>query len=101
MDYEIRRVFLPHKRKRHRIEIFLAVLRIINEGYERPTHIMYRTNLSWNPLTEVFDILLEQKMITLVKQGSAKFYHITEKGKEALKYFEGANTLMTRWKKEF
>lgn len=96
-DYEIRRVLRPQKSKRHRIDIFLDVLRVINEGYERGTHVMYRTNLSWNPLMEIIDILLDQKMITVIKQGSTKFYHITEKGKETLKYFNSARKITEDW----
>ena len=73
--------------KRSRLEIYLDVLQTINEGIEKPTRIMYGTNLSWNTLKEALNSLYDQGMIEVETVRRAKRYSISPKGLRALEYF--------------
>ena len=80
--------------KRSRIEIYLDILQTIKKGVDKPTRIMYRTNLSWKPLVQILDTMMEQKLITSEELGSHITYKITEKGKNVLNYFHKAMQLI-------
>ena len=74
------------KMKRNRTEIYIDVLKAIKDGLEKPTRIMYRSNLSWRPLKRILDELVrlglvERKTIK-PRNGSREraIYTITEKG---------------------
>ena len=74
--------------KRSRLEICIDILQTVNKGYHKPTRIMYKSNLSWNPLCETLNFLTEQGALEVKKIGKKKKYYITEKGKEILEYYE-------------
>jgi len=80
--------------KRSRIEIYLDILQAIRKGVHKPTRIMYRTNLSWKPLMQVLNAMMEQDLIVLEKQGTHVIYKITEKGLNVLNYFNEAMELI-------
>ncbi|RJS74490.1 DUF4364 family protein [Candidatus Bathyarchaeota archaeon] len=80
--------------KRSRIEIYLDVLQAIRKGTHKPTRIMYRTNLSWKPLMEVLEAMIEQELIVTEKQGRHTLYKITSKGRNVLAYFREAMELI-------
>lgn len=80
--------------KRSRIEIYLDILQAIRKGVHKPTRIMYRTNLSWKPLMQVLNAMMEQDLIVLEKQGTHVIYKITEKGMNVLNYFNEAMELI-------
>ena len=72
--------------RRSRLEIYFDVLKVIDKGTDKPTRIMYETNLSWTSLCSVFDTLINSDFIREGKRKSSKRYHITEKGRKALSY---------------
>lgn len=76
--------------KRSRLEIYLDVLKVISKGTQKPTRIMYRTNLSWKPLMKIFESLLAQGLIVRNENEDHTVYRITEKGKNVLGYFNKA-----------
>jgi predicted transcriptional regulator len=80
--------------KRSRIEIYLDVLQAIRKGIFKPTRIMYRTNLSWKPLMEVLNAMIEQDLIASEDIHNHVIYKITEKGMDVLKYFNKAMELI-------
>ena len=80
--------------KRSKLEIYLEILHIISRGETKPTRIMYKANLSWIPLQEVFKHLLSQNNINEVLIDQRKGYEITDKGRRALRYFEEMNKLV-------
>jgi predicted transcriptional regulator len=80
--------------KRSRIEIYLEVLQTIKKGINKPTRIMYSTNLSWKPLMQVLDAMKKQGLITLERQKRHAAYRITEKGMNVLNYFHEAMQLI-------
>lgn len=72
--------------RRSRLEIYFDVLKAIDNGTDKPTRIMYETNLSWTSVCGVFDALLNSEFIRVEKKKSSTRYYITEKGKNALAY---------------
>jgi predicted transcriptional regulator len=86
--------------RRSRLEIYFDVLNVIDRGIDKPTRIMYKTNLSWNTLQDIFATLLKGEFIREEIAKNSKRYYITEKGKRALHYhlkaLEGFVTLKAR-----
>jgi len=80
--------------KRSRLQIYLNILKTIKMGTDKPTNIMYKCNLSWMPLKEIMNSLLEQDLIRVREIGNRRIYEITEKGRDVLRYFEKAQTLL-------
>jgi predicted transcriptional regulator len=72
--------------RRSRLEIFFDVLAVIERGVSKPTRIMYKTNLSWTSLNDIFGTLIEGGFILEEAVGTSKRYSITEKGQNALAY---------------
>ena len=81
-------------RKRSKLEISLEVLRAIDKGQDKPTRIMYITNLSWIPLKKIFESLISQGLMEETEIGRRRKYTITAKGKKVLRYFEGMTKLI-------
>jgi predicted transcriptional regulator len=72
--------------RRSRLEIFFDVLTVIARGVSKPTRIMYKTNLSWTSMHDIFETLLQSGFILEEDVGRLKRYSITEKGQNALAY---------------
>jgi len=72
--------------RRSRLEIYFDVLEVIEKGTEKPTRIMYSTNLSWNTLNEILYVLISNGFITVEEAEGSKRYCLTEKGTRALSY---------------
>jgi len=86
--------------RRSRLEIYFDILDVIDRGIDKPTRIMYKTNLSWNSLQDIFATLLKGEFIREEIAKNSKRYYITDKGKRALYYhlksLEGLATLRAR-----
>ena len=72
--------------RRSRLEIYFDVLKAIDKGTDKPTRIMYETNLSWASAFSVFDALTHSDFIRTEKKKTSKLYYISEKGRNALSY---------------
>ena len=75
-------------KKRDRLEIIKDILQVIRDKGDtvKPTHIMYKANLSHQMLTEYTNELMSKKMIIeKVDAKSKKTYKITNKGLDYLK----------------
>ena len=72
--------------RRSRLDIYFDVLKTIDNGTDKPTRIMYETNLSWTSLISVFTALINSEFIRAEKMKTSKRYYITDKGKNALSY---------------
>ena len=85
--------------RRSKLEIMLNVLKAIERGIDKPTRIMYATNMSWNPTQKVLEKLIQEGHITVTEkystQRAKKRYEITEKGLNVLRYFQGAKELIS------
>lgn len=84
--------------RRSKLNIMLSLLSTVKEGADKPTRIMYATNLSWNPLQEVLSSLVKQELLREIEvpgnKRSRRRYEVTEKGVNVLTYFEGASELL-------
>jgi len=66
----------------------MEVLRAIKSGYNKPTRIMYSSNISWAPLCEILKLLTDQGAMAVKNVGDKKQYYITDKGQDILKHYE-------------
>ncbi|MCK4791640.1 MAG: hypothetical protein KAV87_48360 [Desulfobacteraceae bacterium] len=84
--------------RRSKLEIHLKMLAAIRDGEDKPTRIMYATNLSWKPTQRVLVQLVEQELVLEIRGAeslkSRRRYKITEKGVAVLKYFDKAKELL-------
>ena len=80
--------------KRSKLEIYLEILKVVSKGTDKPTRIMYKTNLSWKPLMTALESVLEQGLLRRNEKGTHSAYEITDKGKNVLKYFREAKELI-------
>jgi predicted transcriptional regulator len=81
-------------KKRTRLEIIRDILEVIKSrnGKIKPTHILYKSNLSYSMMEEYLDELKEKGFVTETEKEGNKTYKITEKGMEFLnKYSIVAN----------
>jgi predicted transcriptional regulator len=83
--------------KRSRLEMYLDVLDKVNEGIKKPTNIMYKCNLSWIPMKEILDSLIEKDLVKEVVKKNRRTYDITERGRNLLRYLGSVlSTLQTK-----
>lgn len=68
--------------------IFADILRAVKiEGSARPTHILYKANLSHDRLTKYLTMLEESELLTRSIDCEKSEYSITEKGEQFLVEF--------------
>ena len=75
--------------RRSRMEIMGDVLRVIDEGSNRPTKIMHGANLTWPPLMVHLEALLRNQLITQETHGNRSTYRLTAKGSAVLSMYRG------------
>jgi len=80
--------------KRERLQLIHDILKAIQgkEGRIKPTHIMYRANLSHQMLDEYLKYLKSNGFIKEIKLSKGKSYSLTDKG---LKYIEEYKSITT------
>lgn len=80
------------------MDIILSILSAVRDGVDKPTRIMYATNLSWRPTQNILRLLVNQGLLMEVRDGrerrSKVRYRLTEKGYEVVNYFEKAKDLI-------
>ena len=69
-------------KKRTRLEIMHDILKVIRNknGKIKPTHILYKSNLSYQMMEEYLKELIEKNFILEIKTKSGRTYSLTEKG---------------------
>jgi predicted transcriptional regulator len=78
----------PSLRYRSKGRIFADILRAVKEdGRAKPTHILYKANLSHDRLTKYLGMLEESQLVTRNLDGDRVDYSITEKGEQFLVEF--------------
>ena len=89
-------------KRRSKLEIWLVVLWIINNGTSKPTRIMYKANLSSKPLQQILRSMVNKELVKEIDtrdtqkhdKRSKKRYEITQKGSNVLRYFIRSKDLM-------
>ncbi|MFP4423960.1 MAG: winged helix-turn-helix domain-containing protein [Candidatus Woesearchaeota archaeon] len=76
--------------KRERIEIIYDVLKAIQDkgGKAKPTHILYKSNLSSQMMKQYLMSLIEKGFIEEVRDKKNKYYVLNKKGFEYIKDFD-------------
>lgn len=88
------------KRRRSKLEVYLDVLWTIKNGTQKPTRIMYESNLSWKPLQRTLSSLMSQELIqgfeptNLRDKRTTTCYELTQKGENVIHYFKRAEDLL-------
>lgn len=73
--------------RRSKLETCIDIMEIISKGVGKPTRIMYKANLSWNPMQKYLSFLIDQELIACKSKGERARYEITDKGLRTLSYF--------------
>jgi predicted transcriptional regulator len=68
------------KDKREKLQIIFDILKAIQDGKVKPTHIMYRANLSHDMMNFYINDLKSKKFIFESKEKNGKIYTLTQKG---------------------
>ncbi len=71
--------------RRSRLTVYFDVLEVMEKGEDKPTRIMYGTNLSWKTLNEVLETLTRSGFVRVESKGRRRI-RITGKGNRALSH---------------
>jgi predicted transcriptional regulator len=74
--------------RRSQMEIYIDILKAVAEGKKKPTHIMYRANLSWTRLKRYIDFLISQDLLQERINDGSSVFALTTKGKDVIGYFK-------------
>lgn len=76
-------------KKRNRLEIIRDILEVIKSknGRIKPTHILYKSNLSHGMMDQYLNELLEKEFIVETLASGKKTYGVTEKGANYLNQY--------------
>ena len=85
--------------RRSKMEIYLDIIKAVADGKHKPTHILYRANLSWMRLKECLDFLIEQGFLEETILDKTRVFSVTSKGKEVLGYYSKINAELDQKKK--
>lgn len=71
--------------RRSRMDTSMDIIRAIGAGAQRPTHIMYKANLSWGALQDYIANLEKRGLIaSIVANNNKTEYGLTQRGFELL-----------------
>jgi len=86
-------------KKRNRLEVIRDILTVIKQksGTVKPTHILYKSNLSYAMMEEYLGELIEKEFIVEEMRAGHKKYSITEKGIQYLNKYR----LITEFSESF
>lgn len=74
------------------MEIMCDILEAISSGNERPTHILYKANISWKVLNNCMKTLLSQQLVTKEDDGKRDIYRLTDRGYAVLHLYRDLKT---------
>ena len=73
--------------RRSRLETYGDILYAVSIGASKPTHIMYKANLSWVVMKEYIKSLEQFGLITSTENNGNRIYHLSDGGFRVLKQF--------------
>lgn len=75
-------------KKRDRIQIITDVLRAIQmKGEAKPTHVLYKANLSHDVLKQHLKDLISKGLVIEIAKGTRRVYSLTDRGHKYLEEF--------------
>lgn len=90
------------KYRRSRIELYVDVLRAINNGRRSPSRVVYAANPSYDRVIRCINFLVEQGLAQRIEEEKPKKrYTVTERGAEVIRYFNEVETALFYKKKAF
>jgi predicted transcriptional regulator len=77
--------------RRSPMEMVCDILDVVSEGPTKPTHILYKANMSWKVLTSYLSYLMKSGMIEKEDEegGKRSTYRLTIKGRQILRLYQG------------
>lgn len=76
--------------RRSPMEMVCDILGVVSEGPTKPTHILYKANMSWKVLSTYLEYLLKRGLIEKEDQGRKRStYILTQKGRAILQLYDG------------
>jgi predicted transcriptional regulator len=77
-------------KKRDRLQVIYDILKTISEknGRIKPTHILYKSNLSHQMMEEYLNELIKKNFVVEIQDDKSKLYSITSKGKAYLDQYK-------------
>jgi predicted transcriptional regulator len=75
--------------RRSRIQVIVDILRVLESqrGRSKPTHILYKSNLSHKLLKEHLNTLIQRRLVEVELDGGRTYYRITDSGREFVAEF--------------
>jgi predicted transcriptional regulator len=75
--------------RRSPMEMVCDILGVLSQGPTKPTHILYKANMSWKVLSTYLDYLMTKGIIEKDgDEGKRTVYRLTEKGKSILAMYD-------------
>jgi predicted transcriptional regulator len=77
--------------RRSPMEMVCDILVVVSEGPTKPTHILYKANMSWKVLSSYLHFLTTRGMVEKedAEGGKRSTYRLTLKGRQILRLYEG------------
>jgi predicted transcriptional regulator len=77
--------------RRSPMEMVCDILAVVSEGPTKPTHILYKANMSWKVLTSYLSYLTRSGMVEKADEegGKRSTYRLTIKGRAILGLYKG------------
>lgn len=66
--------------KRDRLQVIRDILKVVEKGKVKPTHILYKANLSHAMLEEYLRELISKHFIRMEEDKKGRTYSLTDKG---------------------
>lgn len=83
------------EKPRSRLKIYLDVLSAIqDEGEAKPTHILYKANLSYDRLAKYLEELAAKGLIVERTEGENRYFVLTQQGREFIREVRKAESFI-------
>lgn len=83
-------------KKRERLQVIHDILRVIRDNKNRvkPTHLLYKSNLSHQMMKDYLQELQDKGFIAEVQEDQNKFFTLTDKGFNYLSEYQVVTTFL-------
>jgi len=81
--------------RRSTMEVLCDILEVVSGGMERPTHIIYRANISWRVLNNCLRTLMAKGLVVKANDGKRDVYQLTDNGYSVLALYRDLRARLT------